>query len=233
MALDARIRLEWWWSIGLAAPGIVRLFRVKPGSCYRPIAVPLRPFNKNAIPLTGGGSIDCGSNVRLAVGGEVNGADTTLEVQTKASDLFPLLCGEQPEFTQCSDGSDNDGDNRVDLSDFGCSSRWDNDETQLVGPDVEFVRRDPPTSGQGGSSGWFSVFVWRNGGDGYVAMSDHGEDGGNDPIWRWHNGGWAYEGRMSSPNQVRHGFVTNATESPGSNDQHPVTGGAGIHIGAK
>lgn len=133
--------------------------------------------------------------------------------------------------TECSDGLDNDGDGFVDLADSDCSSGSEQGGQPVIGEAITFQRIDPPGSGQGGQSGWFGVYVWRYGNQGFAALSDHGEHGGNDPIWRWSGSGWTYHGQLTAPNQIRHGFVTNITERPGSKNQHVVTGGQGYGSG--
>ncbi|MEK7576492.1 MAG: peptidoglycan-binding domain-containing protein [Patescibacteria group bacterium] len=68
--------------------------------------------------------------------------------------------------TQCNDGTDNDGDELVDMNDSGCTDASDNDETNPIvtpppSPEPEPVT-PPPSSGGGGGSG--------NGGNGSPYM---------------------------------------------------------------
>lgn len=211
------------WRSGVIQASVAQ---VVPTLCDAP-----NPVSQSSISLLSGETLACSASTRVRLASIVDGAWDQFQVELTASDLFPLLCGDELDMPDCLDSTDNDGDGRIDLSDRGCTSRWDADEQTAVGAGIEFSRVDPPDSGQGGQSGWFGVYVWRNGGEGYAALSDHGEHGGNDPIWRWHQSGWVYEGQLSAPNQIRHGFVTNATENPGSLDQHPVTGGQGYSSG--
>lgn len=84
------------------------------------------------IPLASTATIDMTLNVQGACGTKVQMTGIiahvyNVNVRSETVDINLPSCA--ATVTQCSDGIDNDGDGAVDLSDFGCSSASDNDES--------------------------------------------------------------------------------------------------------